>query len=223
MNIKLVHILTETDTPREIASIESLSPLGNMGIEYVQQINERYTGEAWRDVPAISQSEHTNHGAGHYGAFQSFKKAIIENFTEDIDSLVLCECDCVLICEPQEFIDKLRRAIQFSSNNNLYYTSLGSRYVNGILQSPYSYGEDPEYPDFYITNKIILAHCVVLSKESREFFLNALENYSWDSPDIWFNEVLWSEGINRMGIIKDRLAVQHEGISLIDNVWKDSQ
>jgi len=77
--IRLVHILTETDTPREQASIASLSPLSNMGLEYVQQVNQRYSGEDWKLSKALTQSEYTNHGPGHYGAFQSFKKAIKEN------------------------------------------------------------------------------------------------------------------------------------------------
>jgi hypothetical protein len=38
MKIRLVHILTEPDTERELKSIASLSPLGDMGIEYIQQV-----------------------------------------------------------------------------------------------------------------------------------------------------------------------------------------
>jgi hypothetical protein len=224
MNIRLVHILTEIEEEREIASIDSLSPLGGMGLEYVQQINRRYSGDDWKKEKAISQSEFTNHGPGHYGAFQSFKKAISENFTEDLDALVLCECDCVLLCDRQEFMNKLKEAIEFSKARGLYYTSLGSRYVNDYLQSPPIDNEsDPDYPDFYLTNKVILAHCVILPAASRDFYLECLDKYSWDSPDIWFNEVQWSEGITQMGIIRDRLARQHEGVSLIDNVWKESQ
>jgi hypothetical protein len=224
MKIKLVHILTEIEEEREKKSIESLSPLGYMGLEYIQQINQRYTGDAWKEKKAISQSGYTNHGPGHYGAFHSFKKAIMENFSDDIDALVLCECDCVLLCDHQDFMNKLKESVEFSNLHNLYYTSLGSRYVNNYLQSPpIGNDSDPDYPDFYLTNKIILAHCVILPSASRDFYLECLEKYSWDSPDIWFNEVQWREGINKMGIIRDRLARQYEGVSLIDNVWKESQ
>lgn len=222
MKIKLVHILTEPDTKREAESIDSLSPLGQIGIDYIQQINQRYTGDAWKETPAISQSPNTNHGPGHYGAFQSFKKAILENFSPDIDALVLCECDCVLTCTAEQFYESLQRGIQFANQNQIYYLSLGSRYVNGFLQSPET-DVDPEFLDFYITNKIILAHCVVLPQASRKTVLGNLERYSWDSPDLWFNESFWRSGISRFGIIKERLARQYEGVSLIDNVWKESQ
>lgn len=222
MKIKLVHILTEIDTEREQESIKSLSPLGNMGISYIQQINQRYSGDDWKKIPAVTQSAFTNHGPGHYGAFQSFKKAILDNFSDDIEALVLCECDCVLVCDHAEFVHKLKEGLEFLNQKNAYYLSLGSRYVNGHLQSPYI-EFDQENPNFYITNKIILAHCVVIPQSSRQIILNALENLSWDSPDIWFNEAFWSIGVSRFAIIKERLAVQHQGFSLIDNVWKESQ
>jgi len=222
MNIKLVHILTEPETRREVESIASLSPLGNLGLDYQQQVNQRYRGEDWKSTQALTQSQNTNHGPGHYGAFQSFKKAMLDNFSEDLDALVLCECDCVLECSPESFMNSLERGIEFCNSNNLQYLSLGSRFVNGFLQSPETEFDD-NYPDFYVTNKVILAHCVVLPASARGTILKALDEFSWDSPDIWFNEALWRSGINRFGIIKERLARQHEGISLIDNVWKESQ
>lgn len=222
MSVKLVHILTEPETRREMESIASLSPLSGFGIDYIQQVNKRYSGEEWKSVPAISQSQFTNHGPGHYGAFQSFKKAILENFTSDIDALVLCECDCVLTVAHSEFADILSRAIEFSNAKDLCYVSLGSRYVKGVLQSNEA-EYDEHFPEFYVTNKIILAHCVFIPQRYRDVVLDNLEKFSWDSPDLWFNESFWRSGFKRFGIVKERLARQHEGISLIDNVWKESQ
>jgi hypothetical protein len=220
--IKLVHILTEIDTPREKSSIDSVSQVSNYGVEYIQQINVRYKGDDWKSTPAISQSEFTNHGPGHYGAFQSFKKAMLDNFTEDIDALVLCECDCIIETPIDFFIEKLNRGISFCIDHEIVYLTLGSRYIREFLQSP-ELDEAPDYPDFYITNKIILVHCVVLPQSSRNLIIEALEKYSWDSPDIWFNEIFWRENESKFGAIKERLAYQHEGISLIDNMWKESQ
>lgn len=220
--IKLVHILTEIDNPREKASVESVSRVSDYGIDYIQQINVRYKGDDWKSPPSITLSEFTNHGPGHYGAFQSFKKGILENFTEDIDALVLCECDCIIDTPIDFFVDKLNRGISFCKDHGIEYLSLGNRYVAGFLQSP-EIDEAWDYPDFYITNKIILAHCVVLPQSSRQCVLNALEKYSWDSPDIWFNEIFWRSNKSRFGVIKERLAYQHEGISLIDNTWKEAQ
>ena len=115
--IKLVHILTEIDTPREKSSIDSVSQVSNYGVEYIQQINVRYKGDDWKSTPAVSQSGFTNHGPGHSGAFQSFKKAMLENFTEDIDALVLCECDCIIETPIDFFVDKLNRGISFCKDS----------------------------------------------------------------------------------------------------------
>ena len=79
MKVNLVHILTEPETRRERESIASISALASDEINYIQQVNERYKGDLWKQVPALSQSSNTNHGPGHYGAFQSFKRAIEEN------------------------------------------------------------------------------------------------------------------------------------------------
>lgn len=220
--IKLVHILTEIETVREQASISSVSKVSDYNVEYLQQINKRYLGEDWKLAPAISQNVYTKHGPGHYGAFQSFKKAIINNFSPDIDALVLCECDCIIEVPVDIFMQKLNAGIDFCNQYDLKYLSLGSRFVGQFLQSPVLEEYD-DYPDFCATNKIILAHCIVLPQSARELILQALEKYSWDSPDLWFNEIFWAEGISRFGIIKERLAYQHEGISLIDNIWKESQ
>ena len=99
---------------------------------------------------------------------------MLDNFSEDLDALVLCECDCVLECSPDHFMDLLKRGIEFCNSNNLQYLSLGSRFVNGFLQSPET-GFDENYPDFYVTNKVILAHCVVLPASARGTILKALE------------------------------------------------
>lgn len=222
MKLKIVHILTEPDVKREYESIKSISPLGAYdGFEYLPQINQRYVGDAWKEIPAITQSEYTNHGPGHYGAFKSFKKAIENNFTDDIDGLILCECDCILQSTHAEFVLKVEEGLDFIAANNIAYLSFGSMFVDGVRQSPVI-GLDQNHPDFIITNKIILAHCILIPKRSRELVLGALAAFSWDSPDIWFNEAFWRMNENNFGIIKTPLAIQHEGFSLIDNIWKSS-
>jgi hypothetical protein len=221
MNIRLIHILTEIESTREKNSILSLSPLSNFGIEYKQQINQRYLGEDWKITPAISQSEHTNHGPGHYGAYQSFKKAILENFTDDLDALIVCECDCFLICSPEEFVERVKEGLEFSENHNLTHFSLGSNYCNGVLQSPFIEVYDDS--NFYVTDKIIMAHCLVFPQKTKQVLFDSFEKFSWDSPDIWFNEIFWRNGLDRHGILKQKITIQHEGMSLIDNHWKHSQ
>lgn len=211
-NIKATHILVDVTSEREKKSIESMSAIQH-DITYIQCINERYVGEEWkRNVPINGWR---NHGEGHYGAFQSFKKAILENFTEDLDALLLFEADCVLEVDKDFFLKNVRQAIIFCEKHDLPYFSFGPRVVNNYVES-IELKKDFEYPDFIITNNIIEAHCVLITKKYRNYIFDCLSN-SWDSPDLWFNKIF--EKYN-MGITLNQLAYQTLGVSMIDNCIK---
>jgi hypothetical protein len=212
MKLKAAHILVDIEDQREKKSIASMSIL-KPEIEYIQCINERYKGDAWKNMKPIDGWK--RHGEGHYGAFQSFKKAILENFTDDIDALLLFECDCVLNVSKDIFLENVYNAISFCSKYNLPYFSFGPRVTNGYLQSN-SLLEDPDFADFIVTDKIIQAHCILLTKNYKNYIFSKLNN-SWDSPDIWFNAVFKNF---KMGIVKNELAYQTLGVSMIDNCIK---
>lgn len=222
MKIRLVHLLTETDAEREIRSVESLSPLSLHGIEYVQHVNERYAGEGHlRHAPLYPG----NHTAGHYGAFQSFRKAIEQEFEEDLDAIVICECDCVLSVAAPAFAELAREAVHVCRDHLINYVSFGSPTTNGILWSPVA-EDHPNYGSFYLTEKIILTHCILLPRHSREYLLRQLRTNTWDAVDIWLNWSFRSTSAippKRFAIAKRTVAIQHEGTSLLDNVWKENQ
>lgn len=222
MNIKLAHILTETSHEREIESMKSLSPLGDLGIEYIPQINERYVGDAYKHHLPVYQG---NHGPGHYGAFQSFRKAILENFTEDVDAFVICECDCVLKVEHQAFIDLIKEANRLCKENLINYVSFGSAYLGDSLQSPI-FDDSVRYGNFYLTDKIIMTHCIMFPRHSREYLINHLNRMTWDAVDIWLNFIFRTSTNpppKRFMILREPVAIQYEGMSLLDNVWKGIQ
>lgn len=222
MKIKLVHILTETSHEREIESMKSLSPLGEMGVEYIQQINERYVGDNYKYHLPVYRG---NHGPGHYGAFQSFRKAVLENFTEDVDAFVICECDCVLKVEHQYFIDLVKESNKLCKDNLINYVSFGSAYVGEIIQSPVLNNSDA-YGSFYLTDKIIMTHCIMFPRHSREYLINHLNRMTWDAADIWLNHIFRDFTLpapKRFMILREPAAIQYEGMSLLDNVWKGKQ
>jgi hypothetical protein len=214
-NLKCVHILVDTESEREKLSIESMQEINNK-IPYIKCINKKYEGTDWKNVSPITGFK--NHGAGHYGAFQSFKKAILENFTDDLDGLLIFEADCVLKVSMDKFLSKVNEAIIFCEKHNLPYFSFGPRVVNGFIESNCLY-IDKDHPNFIITDKIILAHCILITKKYRNYVFEQLEK-SWDSPDLWFNEIF--KNFN-MGIVIDELAYQTYGFSMIDNCFKWSK
>ena len=226
--VKLVHLLTRPNDERERASIESLKILANYGIDYVQHINEPFTGEppmnkAFPDPPSPL-------GAGHYGAWSSFKKGVIDGFKDDHDFLLLCECDCILTEQPEKFIEILNEVCDGVNQKDISYFSFGDRYIDGVLNSP----EYLKYDDtdlYYQTYKIVLAHMTLMPKKVFPYLLDCYEKVGWDSPDTWFNHVFQTHGLVgeifghkegfKMGILYDEVAKQHEGQSLIDNTFKD--
>jgi hypothetical protein len=222
MNIRLVHLLTETDSEREIKSIEVLSPLKEHGIEYFQHVNERYRGDAHlRHLPLYEG----NHTAGHYGAFQSFRKAIEREFDESLDALIVCECDCVLSVSHGRFADLAREAVSVCRDHLINYVSFGSPSANGNIWSPVI-EDHPAYGSFYLTDKIILTHCIMLPRHSREYILRQLRTNTWDAVDIWLNWAFRSTTSlppKRFAIAREVAAYQHEGKSLLDEVWKEKQ
>ena len=222
MKIKLAHILTDLSAEREIASVESLSVLSNFGIQYIQQINIPYKGEDWKSIKNWANDIYPHHGPGHYGAFQSFKKAILENFTSDIDGLILCECDCVLSVDPLVFSEQVKKAEMFCKDKELSLYSFGSSSINDVVHSP-AHEFDPKYSHSYVTDKIVCAHCIFLPASEREFLREEISYRPWETPDVWFNMVFHTRGVSRFGISSETMSKQHPGISLIDGVWKDEK
>lgn len=210
--IKAAHILVDIESDREKKSIASMSKLSSE-IEYIQCINERYVGDEWKYQMPIDGWK--KHGPGHYGAFQSFKKAILNNFTDDDDCLLLFEADCVLDVDKETFMKNVYLALNFCNKHEIPYFSFGPRVINGFLESE-ELASDIEYPNFIITNKIFETHCVLLTKYFKKYHWDHLQT-TWDSTDIWFNHVCRS---SKMAITRVPLAYQTQGMSMIDNCIK---
>lgn len=213
--LKLVHILNSLDGERETKSINSLSELKNYGVSYIQQLTPLYEGDNWYLVPPLTNYPHNK---GHYGLYESFKKAIKDNFTDDIDALIICECDCILDIPYDCFQYEMEKTLNFCNKNNIYQFSWGGIFVDNIQQGEV-YKVDDVYPNYCIVNKIIMAHFTILTKQSRNFYLSKIDNIGWDSADIWLNELIYSEFVDpgKQATVFNRLAYQCEGMSLLEN------
>jgi len=222
MKIQAHHILIDIESERERESIKSMSQVENVGIGYNQYITKRYTNDAWKLQTPLNGW--MKHGAPHFGLYQSFKNIILNNFTEDLDGLLIFESDCVLYnhISVEQFRGEVSKALDFCKKHNILMFSFGDTYVNGVLQSP-TISEDTDYTDYFITDKIILNHCILIPNNAREVVINALMNDRWDVMDLWFNGVFrkYKETHNlKLGIVKTPLTYQYEGMSMIDDTVK---
>lgn len=217
MKIRLVHILTDIEAEREQASVSSLAPVARFGIEYVQSINVPYVGEKWRAQKNWANDIYPDHSQRHYGAFHSFRKAVLMNYEPVLDALILCECDCILTVTAKEFSEQVFKAVEFCEVNSLSYYTFGSNECSPV------YYVDKDRPHSYITDKIICAHCVMFPNRERSFLLSEIAHRPWETPDVWFNMVFHTRGPSRFGAMYNPIAKQHPGYSLIDNEWKDNK
>jgi hypothetical protein len=223
MKIKLVHLLTDIEATREKASIQSLSPLKEYGIEYTPRINEIYRGDGHiKNIPIYTG----NHGPGHYGLFQSFKRAIEEEFTEDLDGIIICECDCIITVPHSRFAEMTKEAVTVCKDHLINYVSFGAPgSVDGLVWSPVI-EEHPNYLSFYLTDKIIMTHCIMFPRHSREYLLRQLKTGTWDGLDIWLNwafRTATNIPPKRFAVSKETVTYQHEGMSIIEGKIYDGK
>jgi len=205
LNIKLIHLLTRIEDKREQASVKSLERVQDYGIDYIQYINK--PEEVYpQDIPALQI--HREKKPGYYGAYKAFRDGIETSFDKDTDLLIVCECDCILGVEPGELAALLWRL----SRVDFDYLSLGQTEWSTRL------GDITE--ECFLTDKIILAHCVVFPQKSRDFILSQYSTLAWDSPDLWLDYAFTGK---RKVVLEKPVAFQHSGFSLIDKEEKSGE
>ena len=212
--IRAVHLLLEEDD-RKSKSIKELEKLSQYGIDYVQHINKRYNETPPKDFCArpwdVGRIGAYSLKGPHYGNYQSFKKAIFTEFTDDIDFLMILESDCTLTVPIEEFVDKVFQSCNYINNHGIHYMSYGD---NRNLRTGEMVSDVIEKLDvdwMYLTNKIIGIQCIMFPKISKDFIMRSYETVPWDVTDLLYIEMF---KYLRKGIAP-RLTSQIEGQSMI--------
>jgi glycosyltransferase involved in cell wall biosynthesis len=232
--IKLVHLQTTLNDDREQKSRESLSKVSEHGIEYVLHQNEPF-----KSLPpshncirpqCVSMElfdEETANRLGtaltpsHYGCYDSFKTGILSEFDNDLEFLIVCEGDCIIEVDMNEFVDKVNEACRLVNQEGVEYFSFGdTKTLDFGWHQSNVVREIPNQDLMFITDKIIGLQCVMFPKGTREFLFNKLRNHKWDAADIYFNTI-FVDNQKTMGILKERITTQSDGHSLIDNQYKE--
>jgi len=231
--IKLVHLQTTNNDEREQISRESLQKLIPYGVQYVLHTNELY-----KSLPpshnclrpqCVSMDlfdEDTTKSLGtaltpaHYGCFDSFKNAILSEFNDDLDFLIVCEGDCVIEIPIDQFIRTVIECCSLINENDISYFSFGdTKTLDFGWHQSTVVKKIPNQDLLFITDKIIGLQCIMFPKKSKEFLHNQLRNHKWDAADIYFNTIFTEHELN-MGILKNRITTQVDGLSLIDKEYK---
>jgi glycosyltransferase involved in cell wall biosynthesis len=231
--IRLVHIQTTLNDEREQQSRDSLQKVNEFGWEYVLHTNTPYA-----DTPPkhncnrpdcvsnqlFNDEDVAKYGTAltpaHYGCYESFKNAILSEFTNEIDFLIVCEGDCLIEVPINEFVQKVEASCPVLNKRNIGFMSFGDKETleQGWMQSPIV-EETPEADFMYVTNHIIGLQCIMFPKFTKDYLKSQLRTHRWDAADMYFNIIMGASG-HRMGIVKDRLTTQADGFSLIDKTIK---
>jgi hypothetical protein len=151
----------------------------------------------------------------HYGCYEAFKNAILTEF-HDCDFLIVCEGDCLIEGDIKNFIVKVEQCSQLMEPNGINYMSFGDTATldNAWPQSPMVRDINA---DMYVTDHIIGLQCIMFPKSIADSLKDKLRTHPWDAADMYFNNIFAGP---QMGIVKNRLTTQADGLSLIDNTFK---
>lgn len=231
LKFKLVHLQTTLNDEREQLSRAQLEKVADYGWEYVLHQNLPYT-----DLPpkhncqrpdcvsyelfdeATIQRLGTALTPSHYGCYQAFKDAILHEFEEDIDYLIVCEGDCKLEVDTEAFVKEVEDIAHSIHHEHIGYHSFGDSKTleHGWLQSPVVKDLNDKV---YITNHIIGLQCVMFPKRVRKWLKHKLLKHAWDAADMYYNSIFVNSEY-KMSIVKSRLTSQFDGYSLIDKQVK---
>lgn len=215
--IKILHLLNNLDGEREKASISSLKKLASFGLDYQQIITPKNlevldSANCNRPEMISDKPGHYLLTPSHYGCFLSHKKAICENFIENHDAILICECDCVVFGEYKEVYEKIINTYYLNNKYNLISTSFGKQIANIKHENIEN--------DLYWTNVQSEAHCYLIAKQHIKEYSEKLMNSKWDTYDLWANIFLADK---KRGIYEIPYALQEPGISSLDLIFKQGK
>lgn len=214
MKIRIVHLLSQPDQERERRSIEALSELASFaGFEYIQIQNEPYAGE----LPPAREANDRPFALtpAHYGCYKAHKDAIEQYLTDDIDALLVCECDCVFVESEGPLLWRVFSAFHALIVGNLLAFTFGFKHDGKTI--------DRVGTDVIVIDQWIETHCYMILPSARTIFLETFAK-GWDTIDYCYTIYLVDQAKQRIGTFGDRpVAIQAMGSSLIDEKMKCSE
>ena len=238
LNIKLVHILLDPNEPKDIP-LESWESTVNKQLQsrncwanikhkftnYVPRFNvlnrEELPADNCLDPDIINPSKELIHeppvlSYGHYGCYKSNKDAIIEEFDDDMDLMILIGGDVVTDLSPDEFYDKVMEAYELGIAHNADMINLNEPvYLSGgeWWNDSISMGNWVKVPHFMVGDVILIF------RSFRDRLINDLKTRGWHSFDLW---MAWTYSNKAVQFTANKnLAYQVEGYSVLDYQEKD--
>ena len=235
--IKIVHLLLDPNEPEDIPqerwestiqkqkqSIQCWENIKHKFFDYIPRYTKvnrtELPRENCKDPDIINDSkEFINKppmlSYGHYGAYKAHINGILENFSEDIDALIIAEGDSFTDLTPEEFYDKvLESYIMANKLDARFVTYAGPCYMSGgdWQKMTIDMGNWIQVPHF------LLGTTYMIMKSEKENIIDKIHNTGWHSPDFW---LAWNyHNKSKMISSKEPMVYQKEGYSVLDYLNK---
>jgi hypothetical protein len=148
---------------------------------------------------------------GHYGAYKSHTQGILENFSDDVDALIIVEGDSVTDLSPEEFYNRVLESYYLLEKvDGKMVTYAGPCYMSGDnwWELNKDYGKWLEVPHF------LLGTTYMIMKSEKNNIFDLIQKTGWHSPDFW---LAWNyHNKSKIFSIKQPIVRQVEGFSVLD-------
>jgi hypothetical protein len=228
-NIKIVHLLMapfdEAFHQKQQKSINCFSKLVEYVKAYTQQISFPNKTELPVDTcadPFYIREAPAEDGVwlsyGHYGAYSAHRRAVLEEFSEDVDALVIVEGDVVFDILPVDMAQKFHLACEFAEKNDASFVTF-AHVGFGVGSDASKMDTSIPMGDYTKIDHFICAHCYMITRKERENIQQKLKDTKWHAWDTW---LYWNYD-KKVPIFrtKEPLVYEPEGYSMIDLKQKE--
>jgi hypothetical protein len=238
MKIKIVHLLINPEHQKDVSderwqsildkqkqSIDCFEKLKYKFNSYTQQYSiinreELPWNTCWENA-IISETCEGNDSYclsyGHYGAYMAHKRAITQEFSNDLDALIILEGDVITELNADDFFNTIKKGYELgvergskicSFSGNIVWLSGNEDYWDKVIH----------LDEFYDVPHFLLGSLYMVFKSERNNIINNFQSHYWHSPDVWLAWVYANKG----GLLshKNMIGKQVSGYSALNNTMK---
>ena len=238
MKIKIVHLLINPEHQKDVSderwqsildkqkqSIDCFEQLKYKFNSYTQQYSiinreELPWNTCWENAIINETCEGNDSyclSYGHYGAYMAHKRAITQEFSNDLDALIILEGDVITELNSDDFFNTIKKGYELgvergskicSFSGNIVWLSGNEDYWDKVIH----------LDEFYDVPHFLLGSLYMVFKSERNNIINNFQSHYWHSPDVWLAWVYANKG----GLLshKNMIGKQVSGYSALNNTMK---
>ena len=204
--IKVVHLLLNPDFRGDVPpdqwssrmekqdkSIRCWSAVAHRFAHYVQSYSLVNRTELPSDScaePGLIERRHVHDrqppllSYGHYGAYASHRRALLEEFSDDVDAILVVEGDVVFDLSPNELARSVFDGFRFASSNSGAMVTFGEvKYGWASIASEQE--TEVIMGQWKKIDHFLCAHCYLVMASERTNIQEKLRTTGWHALDIW--------------------------------------